>query len=323
MSEFHRPAPGTKIASVAQAVDELRSIRDLMRWACSRMNDADVAFGQSAVDARTEAIAVMSWALALPPDEMEDWFDCRLSRSEREVIALLVDRRCSERVPAAYLTGEAWLAGLCFRCDPRALIPRSLIAETMQGALVQWLDEHPRRDPGWPATILDLCTGGGSLAILAALAFPEASVTGCDLSPEALELAATNRDLHGLQTNVRFLQGDCFEPVKREKFDLILCNPPYVNDFSMGNLPAEFRSEPRLALAGGPDGMDLIRRILAGAPSHLNPDGALVLEIGHEAEHFERAFPKLEHHWLGVSAGDRMIALIEARSLRRAAARAA
>lgn len=315
--------PGSRIATAVEAVDEFRTLSDLMRWSCSRMHEAELAFGQSAPDARTEAIALLCWALALPPGELDDWLDCRLSRSERQMIASLVERRCAERVPAAYLTGEAWLAGVCFRCDSRALIPRSLIAEALGSSLPHWLDDHPRRSHDWPATVLDLCTGGGSLAILSALAFPEARVTGTDLSGDAIELATTNCSLHGLTDRVSFIQGDCLGPVKGQKFDLILCNPPYVNDFSMNNLPDEFRAEPRSALAGGPDGMNLIRRILDGAAAHLRPEGILVLEIGHEAEHFERAFPKLEHHWLPVNAGECMIALIEARALRGLAARAA
>jgi ribosomal protein L3 glutamine methyltransferase len=281
------------------------------------MNEVGVAFGQSAPNARAEAVAIISWALHLPPDEFDDWIDCRLSPSERKAIIGLVEARCNDRVPAAYLTGEAWLAGLCFRSDPRALIPRSLIAEALDSSFAEWLEEHPPVRGDWPRSVLDLCTGGGSLAILATLAFPQAHVTATDLSAEALALAAENCALHDVSDRVRLRQGDAWDPLAGEKFDLILSNPPYVNDSSMDALPREFQAEPSLALAGGPDGMNLIRTILTGAARHLNEGGVLVLELGHEADHFERAFPGLQHLWLPVSAGERMIAMIQARDLQR------
>lgn len=309
-------SPPSVIATADEVVREMATLRDIWRWACSRFAEAGIALGQQAHELRDEALALLMGSLGLTPDDPELWLDARLSTEERRALVLRVERRCRERVPTAYLTGEAWLAGLRFRTDPRALIPRSLIAEALSGSLPDWLSVNPRPS-GWPQHVLDLCTGGGSLAILAALAFPEAQITASDLSEDALALARENLDDHGLGERIQLLQGDLFAPHAGERFDLILCNPPYVNASSIASLPPEFRHEPLAALAAGSDGMDLIRPILAQAGQHLNNGGLLMLEIGHEAAHFEKAFPRLEHHWLDVSAGERMIALIESAALRR------
>ncbi|MFA7664616.1 MAG: 50S ribosomal protein L3 N(5)-glutamine methyltransferase [Burkholderiaceae bacterium] len=292
----------------------LQTLRDVLRYAVSRFEAAGLAYGQGTDNARDEAAWLVLWSLHLPPDSLAEWLDCRLTGSEIDAVLDLIERRCSERLPAAWLTGEAWLRGLRFHSDARALVPRSLIAEALEESLGQWLGEGPppwlddRAWPaGWPASILDLCTGGGSLAICAALLFPEAEVTGSDLSRDALALAAENRALHGLDGRIRLLQADLFDAVAGERFDLILCNPPYVNAASMAALPPEFQAEPALALAGGADGMDLVRRLLDAAPAHLSDNGLLVVEIGHEAGHFEAAFPDLEFAWLPVTAGECMI----------------
>ncbi|MCD6733367.1 MAG: 50S ribosomal protein L3 N(5)-glutamine methyltransferase [Burkholderiaceae bacterium] len=314
------PAFERRLADADAAARELRTLRDLLRWAVSRFECAGIAYGHGTDNPRDEAVALLLWALHLPPDPLDPWLDARLPRAERRAVAELVERRIASRVPAAYLTGEAWLRGMRFACDARALVPRSLIAEALDEALPQWLDLHPRT-PSWPAAILDLCTGGGSLAILAADRFPDAQVVGADLSADALALAATNRESHGLQQRVELVQGDLFAPLRAHRFDLILCNPPYVNEASMQALPPEFGAEPRAALAGGRDGMDLVRRIIADAPAHLADEGALLLEIGHEAAHFEAAFPELEFHYLPVTAGERMLVLVEAAQLAAAAAR--
>jgi ribosomal protein L3 glutamine methyltransferase len=309
-----------RLADADAAARELRTLRDLLRYAASRFGAADLAYGHGTDNAWDEAAALLLWALHLPPDTLEPWLDARLCASERQAALALIERRIATRQPTAYLTGEAWLRGLAFACDERALVPRSLIAEALDEALPDWLERHPR-PASWPATILDLCTGGGSLAIVAATRFPDAQVVGADLSDDALALASENRTRHGLQQRLELVSGDLFAPLRGRRFDLILCNPPYVNKTSMRALPPEFRAEPHSALAGGSDGMDVIRRVIADARAHLADDGVLLLEIGHEAQHFEAAFPKLEFHYLPVTAGERMLVLVEAAQLDASAPR--
>lgn len=237
-----------RLADPDSAVRELRTVRDLLRWAASRFTAAGLAYGHGTDNAWDEAVALLLWSLHLPPEPLDPWLDARLPRAERRAAVELFERRIASRLPAAYLTGEAWLRGMSFACDARALVPRSPIAEALDEALSQWLDLHPRA-PTWPGSILDLCTGGGSLAIVAADRFPDAQVVGADLSSDALALAAVNRDRYGLRERVELVQGDLFAPVRNRRFDLVLCNPPYVNDASMQALPPEFRAEPRAALA--------------------------------------------------------------------------
>jgi ribosomal protein L3 glutamine methyltransferase len=226
-----------------------------------------------------------------------------LSVAEHAAIEALVDERIRSRKPAAYLTGEAWLQGLPFFVDERVIVPRSLIAEPLaDGVLDACLAEAPRR-------VLDLCTGNGSLAVLAALAWPGAAVDATDLSADALAVARRNLDRHSLVDRIRLRQGDGLAAADG-RYDLILCNPPYVNQDSMANLPPEYRAEPALALAGGADGMDFVRTLLSGAAAHLEAQGLLVLEIGHERPHFEAAFPTLQPLWLNTSAGDDQVLLL-------------
>jgi ribosomal protein L3 glutamine methyltransferase len=288
------------VASSEDAASSLRSVRDLVRHAVSRLCQARVAFGHGTDDVHDEAIWLVCWVLYLPVPHYAALADGAVAWSEVRAVLELLERRCAERRPLAYLVGEAWLMGYRFRCDERALVPRSLIAEALvEGALEPHLPPRLRSDrgdggdggnDGDGARILDLCTGGGSLAIIAAAAWPGAEVTGSDLSADALALAAENVDDYGLGERVRLVQGDLFAGLGRRRFDLIVCNPPYVNARSMAALPAEFRAEPQAALAGGEDGMDLVARILAAAPAYLQPDGLLVIEIGHEARHFVRRF---------------------------------
>jgi ribosomal protein L3 glutamine methyltransferase len=324
---FERVSPGLSDARAA-----LRTLRDLLRYAASRFQASGLAYGHGTDNARDEAAWLLLWSLHLPPDELDDWLDCRLTAPEIDSALALIERRCVERVPAAWLTGEAWLRGVRFLSDPRALVPRSLIAEVLEDSLDDWIaqDMPDRLDAGetrtayWPRQVLDLCTGGGSLAILAALRFPDAQVTGSDISNEALALAADNLALHGLSDRIRLVEGDLFSGLSaRQQFDLILCNPPYVNAASMASLPAEFRAEPPIALAGGPDGMDFVRHLMSEAPARLTRHGALVIEIGHEADHFEAAFPDLEFAWLPVAAGERMIVALTRRALAGRTARRA
>ncbi|MGZ5206626.1 MAG: 50S ribosomal protein L3 N(5)-glutamine methyltransferase, partial [Caldimonas sp.] len=224
----------------------------------------------------------------------------------------LVGERIATRRPAAYLTGEAWLQNVPFTIDERAIVPRSYIAELLvdaegTGTLDAWLSDRTRR-------VLDLCTGNGSLAVIAALAYPEIEVDAADISAAALELARINVARHGLEKRIRVVESDLFAALPG-RYDLILCNPPYVTEASMAALPAEYRAEPALALAGGADGMDLIRRIVAEAPGHMSDEAVLVLEVGHERAAFEAAFPRLECAWLETSGGEDCVVLVERRAL--------
>jgi len=307
--------PPRVVAGAPSAARELRTLRDLLRWAVSRFQSAGIAYGHGTDNAWDEAVSLLLFALHLPPDRLEPYLDARLARSEREAAIAFVERRVATRSPAPYLTGEAWLRGLRFLCDERALVPRSPIAEALEEALPAWLAVHRSDAPFEPRAVLDLCTGGGSLAVFAAHLYPRARVVGADLSQEALALAAANGSLHALGERIEWLRSDLFGALGTRRFDLVVCNPPYVNAASMRALPPEFRAEPREALAGGSDGMDLVRRIVAEARAHLVEDGLLLLEIGHEASHFESAFPRLEFHYLPVEAGERSLVLIEAAAL--------
>lgn len=299
---FKRPEP-----SAAEARGALRTVRDVLRWSVTRMQAAGIAFGHGTADAWDEAAWLALWSLRLPLDRLEPMLDARLAPGELAAAIALVERRCTERLPAAYLTGEAWLRGVRFLSDPRALVPRSPIAEILDtDALAPWLEAGDG-----VGRVMDLCTGGGSLAILAARRFECATVLGTDLSADALALAAENVTLHAMDDRVALRQGDLWAGASGERFDLVVCNPPYVNAGSMAVLPAEYLAEPQGALGGGADGMDLVRRIVGGARGHLAPRGLLVLEIGHEAPYFEAAFPGLEYTWLPTEGGDDRIVLME------------
>ena len=271
--------------------------------AAAQLDAAGVSFGHGTVQAFDEAAWLVLWRLGLPLDALDDEASRELSPAEQQAVDALVRQRIDTRQPAAYLTGEAWLQGLPFFVDERVIVPRSLIAEPLaDGVLDACLVEAPRR-------VLDLCTGNGSLAVLAALAWPGAAVDATDLSADALAVARRNVERHALTDRIRLRQGDGLATAEG-RYDLILCNPPYVNQDSMANLPPEYRAEPALALAGGVDGMDFVRTLLAGAAAHLQPQGLLVLEIGHERAHFEAAFPTLQPLWLNTSAGDDQVLVL-------------
>ncbi|MGC4395838.1 50S ribosomal protein L3 N(5)-glutamine methyltransferase [Hydrogenophaga sp. T2] len=280
------------------------TLQELLAQAEARLDAAQLAFGHGTTNAHDEAAWLVLWRLGLPLDSDLDALAGRaVSGDEAAAVDALIARRIDTREPAAYLTGEAWLQGVPFHVDRRAIVPRSFIAELIaDGSIDPWLGEHTQ-------AVLDLCTGNGSLAVLAAMAWPEIRVTGADLSPEALQVARINVERHGLGERIALVESDglaaCPGP-----WDLIVCNPPYVNAQSMAALPAEYRAEPELALAGGADGMDFVRALLRDAPRCLNPQGVLVLEIGNEREHFERAFPHLQPVWLGTSAGDDQVLLL-------------
>ena len=264
-----------------------------------------LSFGQGTTNADDEAAWLVLWKLGLPldTDVSDAMHDKSLTTAQIADVQALIQQRIDARQPAAYLTQEAWLQGVSFYIDERAIVPRSLIAEVLaEGSIDPWLDPHTTR-------VLDLCTGNGSLGILAALAFPDITVVGLDLSKDALEVARINIERHGLQTRMTLAQSDGLRQAEG-RFDLILCNPPYVNSQSMASLPAEFKAEPALALAGSDDGMDFIRQLLRDAPAHMSEHAVLVLEIGHERDHFEAAFPHLDVVWLSTSAGDDQVLLL-------------
>jgi ribosomal protein L3 glutamine methyltransferase len=286
------------------------TVIELVGWASERLDSAALSFGHGTTKAWDEAAWLVLWRLGLPLDALDECARRPVSAAEREAVEALVALRIASRRPAAYLTGEAWLQGVPFSVDERVIVPRSLIAEPLaDGTLEAWLAPQTR-------AVLDLCTGGGSLAVLAALAWPEVRVLATDISADALAVARINVERHGLAARIRLAQGDGLAAAPG-RHDLILCNPPYVNRASMATLPAEYRAEPALALDGGLDGMDFIRRLLAQAARHLTEHGVLVLEIGHERTHFEAAFPRLPVVWLPTSAGDDQVLLIERESLTR------
>jgi ribosomal protein L3 glutamine methyltransferase len=274
----------------------------------ARLTQAGLFFGHGTTNAFDEAAWLALWRLQLPLDALDEHAARELSEAERAAIAALVDERIATRKPAAYLTGEAWLQGVPFTIDERAIVPRSFIAELIADASIDpWLRPDSRR-------VLDLCTGNGSLAVLAAMAWPDVDVDALDIDIDALAVAKLNVERHNLALRVRLLQGDGLAGADGP-YDLILCNPPYVNSSSMAALPAEYRAEPELALAGGADGMDFIRELLRAAPAALNDDGVLVLEIGNEREHFEAAVPALEVIWMETSSGADQVLLVTKENL--------
>ena len=279
----------------------------------ARLNEAGVSFGHGTSNAFDEAAWLVLWQMKLPLDSLDEHAELELSPAQLAEIETLIGERIATRKPAAYLTREAWLQGVPFYVDERAIVPRSFIAELIADASIDpWLSEQTQR-------VLDLCTGNGSLAILAAMAWPEVQVDAIDLSADALAVARINVDKHGLGERIRLLQGDGLAPAQG-RYDLILCNPPYVNSQSMAALPQEYLAEPQLALAGGTDGMDFVRRLLAEAPQHLSPHGVLVLEIGNERAFFEAAFPNLEVAWMETSAGEDQVLLMTQEALSRSSA---
>lgn len=291
-----RPRP-TVGACLRDAVREFATPRDFIRLAVSLAEREGVFFGHGSTSAWDEAAYLVLRALDLPPDRLEPFLDARLLRHERERIGRWLVRRLEDRVPAAYITGEAWLGEVRFRVDSRVIIPRSFLAELLREDLSALGLEDDR-----VGRVLDLCTGSGCLAILAALRFAQATVDAVDLSDEALEVAALNVADHGLQERVRLLHGDLWAPLDGERYDLVLTNPPYVDAPAMARLPDEYRHEPSLALAGGEDGLDIVRRILAQAAAHLRPRGLLLMEVGHSRPALEAAFPRLPLIWVETSA---------------------
>ena len=280
---------------------------ELIEQAAARLDAAQVGYGHGTTNAFDEAAWLVMWRLGLPIDTLDEHEQRTVSEDEQAHAQALIDERIATRQPAAYLTKQAWLQGVPFYVDERAIVPRSFIAEVLaDGSIDAWLSDQTRR-------VLDLCTGNGSLAVLAAMAYPDVTVDGADISPDALAVARINVDQHGLQDRITLMHSDGLSGVKGP-YDLILCNPPYVNADSMAKLPAEYRAEPKLALASGPDGMDFTRALLAALRADpdqfMSDDAVLVLEIGNERLNFERAFPDLAVTWLPTSAGDDQLLLV-------------
>ena len=288
------------------AAATFRTLRDLLRHAVTRFQQAGLSYGHGNDNAYDEAAYLLLHALHLPLDRLDPFLDARLLPSEVEALLHVIDRRVTERLPAAYLTHEAWLRDYRFYVDERVIVPRSHIAELILEGVAS-----SHQDPEFVSSCLDLCTGSGCLAILLALTYPDASVDAVDLSPEALEVARRNVEDYALQSRVRLVQSDLFAGLSGRRYQVIVSNPPYVDAADMATLPQEYRHEPRMALAGGEDGLEIVRGILARAREHLAPEGILIVEVGSGRQRVEAAFPDLEFTWLETSAGGDPVFLLE------------
>lgn len=292
-------------------IDELVTIRDWLRWAVSRFVEAELHFGHGTDNAYDEAAWLILHALHLPHDRLEPCLDARLTRGERLGVLNLLEQRIVRRLPAAYLTHEAWLCGYRFHVDERVIVPRSYFGELLADGLAPWLD-----DPVSVNRALDLCTGSGCLAIIMADVMPNARVDAVDLSADALAVARSNVAAHGQEDRIRLVQSDLFEGLTGCRYDLIICNPPYVTAESMAGLPLEYRHEPALALGAGDDGLDVVRRLLALAADHLDDDGLLFVEVGHNADIVEAAFPDLPFTWIDSASAEGKVFMLRRADLR-------
>ena len=295
-------------------IGELVTLRDWLRYALTRFNRAGIFCGHGLLDPFDEAVYLLTHALAIPSDRLELFLDACITSEERPALLERVERRADDRVPAAYLTGEAWLGAYSFRVDPRVIIPRSFFARLLEQRMQAWIAE-----PDELTSALDLCTGSGCLAVLMAHAFPHARVTAADLSPDALDVAAENIADYGLDGSIELVESDLFGALQGQRFDLIVCNPPYVTRDSMETLPAEYLHEPAIALEAAEDGLDLVRRLLAEAADHLNSGGVLAVEVGHNRALVEAAFPQLPLTWIGSDEGEDKIFLLRREQLTDAA----
>jgi ribosomal protein L3 glutamine methyltransferase len=290
--------------------ESLITVRDWLRFAVSRFSEAGLFFGHGSDNAFDEAAYLILHTLHLPLDRLEPFLDASLTPDEAEQVKTVIERRVRERIPAAYLTHEAWLGAHRFYVDARVIVPRSFIAELLPEQLAPWVD-----DPDAIGRALDLCTGSGCLAILAALAFPRARIDAVDLSKDALAVAAKNIADYRLDDRITLCESDLFDALGDRRYDLILSNPPYVDAASVAALPPEYRAEPALALGSGTDGLDATRRILTQAKSRLEPGGLLVVEIGHNRDALEAAFPALPFTWLDTASGDHFVFLLRREDL--------
>lgn len=293
-----------------EARDSLSTVRDCFRFAISRFNQAGLFFGHGSTTATDEAAYLILHTLNLPLDELAPFFDAQLTPSEISAVLNILEQRVVNRTPAAYLTKQAWLGEHAFYVDERVIVPRSFIAELLRDQLQPWIEA-----PDEVTAVLDMCTGSGCLAILAGLAFPNAEIDAVDISPDALDVAQRNVDDYGLDDRIELIESNLFEQLGDRQYDLIISNPPYVDADSVANLPDEYLREPTLALGSGEDGLDATREILAHAADHLYPGGLLIVEIGHNREALENAYPALPFIWLEVSAGDQFVFMLRREDL--------
>lgn len=297
---------------IAQAHSQLHTIRDLLRFAVSQFNKAGLHFGHGSATAYDEAAYLILKTLYLPLDQLDPFLDARVTDSECKQVLEMIERRVTDRIPAAYLTHEAWLGDFSFYVDERVIIPRSFIAELLQTQLSPWITK-----PDNIVSALDLCTGSGCLAILMAHAFENAQIDAADISAQALAVAQKNVQDYGLEERIDLIESDLFSALSGKRYDLIISNPPYVNAESMQRLPQEYRHEPENALASGEEGLDATRKILQHAARHLTNDGILVVEIGHNRAELEQAYPIVPFTWLETSAGDEFVFLLQREQLPR------
>jgi ribosomal protein L3 glutamine methyltransferase len=286
------------------------TLRDLLRYAVTRFNTAELFFGHGSANALDEAAYLLLHTLKLPLDKIEPFLDARLLPHEIDAIIAVIERRATDRVPASYITNEAWLGTYNFYVDERVIVPRSFIAELIPERFAPWV-----QDAEAVTDILELCTGSGCLPIMLADAFENSHVDTADISKDALAVAQKNIDTYGLQDRITLIESDLYGKVPEKKYDLIITNPPYVNSLSMSKLPQEYLHEPQIALAGGTDGMDLVRQIVDGAAKRLKPNGLLIVEIGNERVFAEEAFADYGLTWLSTSAGDDMVFMLTAEQL--------
>lgn len=290
--------------------NELHTVRDWLRFTVSAFNEAKLSFGHGSASAYDEAAYLILHTLHLPLDTLNPFLDARLISDEKNALLALLKQRIDKRIPVAYLTHEAWLGDFRFYVDERVIVPRSFIAELIREQFAPWI-----ADTKIVTNVLDLCTGSGCLAILAAHAFPYAAVDAVDISPDALEVAQRNVADYGLEDRINIIKSDLFSNLKGKQYDVIISNPPYVDAPSMATLPSEYLHEPQLALGSGADGLDATREILEHAADHLKPNGLLVVEIGHNRPTLEAAYPNLPFIWLEVSAGDEFVFMLRREDL--------
>ena len=294
----------------SEAHTQLHTVRDLLRFAVSQFNKAGLHFGHGSASAYDEAAYLILKTLYLPIEQLEPFLDARITATECKYVLDILERRVHERIPAAYLTNEAWLGEFNFYVDERVIIPRSFIAELLQTQLSPWI-----ADPDHITAALDLCTGSGCLAILMAHAFANAQIDAVDISENALAVAQKNVEDYGLEHRIALIESDLFSALQGKRYDLIISNPPYVNAASMAQLPQEYRHEPDSALASGEDGLDATRQILRHAARHLTKNGILIVEIGHNRDALEQAYPQLPFTWLETSGGDEFVFLLQRKQL--------